>query len=116
MNDAVEGLLRLVEKKEAVNDVFNIGSTEEVSIVRLAELVRNEAGSSSEIQRIPYSEAYAAGFEDMMRRVPDMSKLERVTGFRPLTPLSQIITDVVDDQRVRLNGAAGEWRLPVGAR
>ena len=116
VNDAVEGLLRLVDKKEALNEVFNIGSTEEVSIQRLAELVRDEAGSSSEIQRVPYNEAYAAGFEDMMRRVPDVSKLERLTGFRPRTPLSQIIADVVADQRERLNGVAGEWRLPAGSR
>lgn len=116
VNDAVEGLLRLVETKQALNEVFNIGSTEEVSILQLAERVREEAGSSSEIRRIPYSEAYAAGFEDMMRRVPDVSKLERVTGFRPRTPLSQIIADVVADQRGRLNGVAGEWRLPAGSR
>jgi len=50
---------------------------------------------------VPYSEAYAAGFEDMLRRVPDVSKLERVTGFRPMTPLSEIIRDVVADQRPR---------------
>jgi UDP-glucose 4-epimerase len=116
VKDAVEGLLRLVEKKEAINEVFNIGSTEEVSILRLAELVRDQAGSASEIRRIPYNEAYAAGFEDMMRRVPDVSKLERVTGFRPLTPLSQIVADVVADQRGRLNGVAAEWRLPAGSR
>jgi len=116
VNDAVEGLLRLVETKQALNEVFNIGSTEEVSILQLAERVRDQAGSSSEIRRIPYAEAYAAGFEDMMRRVPDVSKLERVTGFRPRTPLSQIIADVVEDQRGRLNGVAGEWRLPAGSR
>ena len=114
--DAVEGLLRLVEKKEALNEVFNIGSTEEVSILRLAELVREQAGSSSEIQRIPYGEAYAAGFEDMMRRVPDVSKLERLTGFRPRTPLSQIVADVVADQRGRAQGVAGTWRIPAGSR
>jgi len=51
---------------------------------------------------VPYSEAYAAGFEDMLRRVPDVTKLEHATGFRPRTPLSQIIRDVVDDQRARL--------------
>ena len=116
VNDAVEGLLRLVEKKEALNEVFNIGSTEEVSILRLAELVREQAGSSSEIQRIPYGEAYAAGFEDMMRRVPDVSKLERLTGFRPRTPLSQIVADVVADQRGRAQGVAGTWRIPAGSR
>ncbi len=116
VQDAVEGLLRLIATPQALNEVFNIGSTEEVSILRLAELVKEAAGSSSPIQLVPYSEAYAAGFEDMMRRVPDVTKLERVTGFRPRTPLSQIIADVVADQRARINGEAGEWRLPAGAR
>jgi UDP-glucose 4-epimerase len=102
VRDAVEALLRLMGTGGAINEVFNIGSTEEVTIRRLAELVRDAAGSSSQIQCIPYSEAYAAGFEDMMRRVPDVSKLERVTGFRPSTPLSQIVADVVADQRARL--------------
>ena len=64
--------------------------------------VRDAAGSHSPIVTVPYSEAYAAGFEDMLRRVPDVSKLERLTGFRPLTPLSEIISDVVADQRGRL--------------
>ncbi|MFN8574386.1 MAG: GDP-mannose 4,6-dehydratase [Gemmatimonadaceae bacterium] len=116
VQDAVEGLLRLIGAPTALSEVFNIGSTEEVSILRLAELVREAAGSSSHIQLVPYSEAYAAGFEDMMRRVPDVTKLERVTGFRPRTPLSQIIADVVADQRARINGEAGEWRLPAGSR
>lgn len=107
VRDAVEGLLRLIATPSAVNEVFNIGSTEEVTIKRLAEMVRDAAGSSSEIVHIPYSEAYAAGFEDMMRRVPDVSKLERVTGFRPITPLSQIVADVVADQRERIEPFTG---------
>jgi UDP-glucose 4-epimerase len=106
VRDAIEGLLRLIALPEARNEVFNIGSSEEVSIRQLAELVRAEAGSSSEIQMVPYSEAYAAGFEDMMRRVPDVSKLERVTGFRPRTPLAEIVRDVVEDQRRRLPTAS----------
>jgi UDP-glucose 4-epimerase len=107
VRDAVEGLLRLIATPSAVNEVFNIGSTEEVTIKRLAEMVRDAASSSSEIVHIPYSEAYAAGFEDMMRRVPDVSKLERVTGFRPTTPLSQIVADVVADQRARIEPFTG---------
>lgn len=107
VRDAVEALLRLIATPTAVNEVFNIGSTEEVTIRQLAELVRDTAGSSSEIVHIPYSEAYAAGFEDMMRRVPDVSKLERITGFRPSTPLAQIVADVVADQRTRLASASG---------
>lgn len=111
VRDAVEGVLRLMESPAAVNGVFNIGSTEEVTIRRLAELVRDAAGSPSDIQLVPYSEAYAAGFEDMMRRVPDVSRLERVTGFRPQTPLSTIIEDVVADQRERAGRAAGPGAL-----
>ena len=102
VRDAIEGMLRLIETPAAINEVFNIGSTEETTIRGLAERVRETAGSSSEIVTVPYSEAYTAGFEDMLRRVPDVSKLERATGFRPLTPLSEIITDVVADQRGRL--------------
>src|SRR5262245_28957378 len=98
VNDAVEALLRLIATPAALNEVFNIGSTEETSIRNLAEQVRREAQSNSQIVAVPYSEAYAAGFEDMLRRVPDVSKLERVTGFRPRTPLSEIIRDVVADQ------------------
>jgi UDP-glucose 4-epimerase len=111
VRDAVEALLRLVATPSAVNEVFNIGSTEEVTISRLAMLVREAAGSHSEITYIPYGEAYAAGFEDMLRRVPDVSKLRRVTGFAPSTPLSQIVADVVADQRSRL-GAATPFSSP----
>lgn len=102
VHDAIEGLLRLLATPAAVGRVFNIGSDEEVTIYRLAEMVRDAAGSRSEIRRIPYSEAYAEGFEDMQRRVPDLSKLERTIGFRPRTPLATIVSDVVADQRARL--------------
>ena len=102
VRDAVEGVLRLIDCPGAVNEVVNVGSTEETTIRQLAEQVRLAAGSHSPIVTVPYSEAYAAGFEDMLRRVPDVSKLERLTGFRPMTPLSEIIHDVVADQRGRL--------------
>jgi len=72
-----------------------------VTIQRLAEMVRDAAGSKSEIKLVPYNEAYAEGFEDMQRRVPDLVKLERTIGFRPRTSLAQIIKDVVADQRAR---------------
>lgn len=115
VNDAVEALLRLMSTSSAIGEVFNVGSTQEVSVRELAERVRTAAGSRSDIVLIPYSEAYAVGFEDMMRRVPDVSKLERVTGFRPSTSLEVIIRDVVDDQRARLVAqAAGGVTLPNG--
>ncbi|HMN07997.1 MAG TPA: GDP-mannose 4,6-dehydratase [Gemmatimonadaceae bacterium] len=107
VRDAVEGMLRLMSTPAAVGEVFNIGSTQEISIVQLAERVRDAAGSRSEIVLVPYGEAYAAGFEDMMRRVPDVSKLQAVTGFCPDTSLDVIIRDVVEDQRARLAAAAG---------
>ncbi len=102
VKDAVESVIRLLETPATVGQVFNVGADEEVTIYRLAEMVRDAAGSSSEIVLVPYSEAYAEGFEDMQRRVPDPRKLEKAIGFRPRTPLSQIIADVVADQRARL--------------
>ncbi len=115
VNDAVEALLRLMSTTAAIGEVFNVGSTQEVSMGGLAEQIRDAAGSRSEIVLVPYSEAYAVGFEDMMRRVPDVSKLERVTGFRPSTSLEVIIQDVVSDQRARLVArAASGTRLPAG--
>lgn len=102
VNDAVEALLRLVAAPAAWGQVFNVGTTSEVSMLDLARLVRDTAGSASEIRLVPYDEAYPPGFEDMMRRVPDVSRLERVTGFKPETPLAQIVRDVVEDQRARL--------------
>jgi UDP-glucose 4-epimerase len=102
VNDAVEALLRLVATPSAWGQVFNVGTTTEVSMLDLARLVRDTAGSSSEIRLVPYDEAYPPGFEDMMRRVPDVSRLERTTGFKPETPLAQIVRDVVEDQRTRL--------------
>jgi UDP-glucose 4-epimerase len=103
VRDAVEALLRLLATPSSVGEVFNVGSDEEVTILRLAEMVREAAGSRSEIRLVPYAEAYAEGFEDMQRRVPDLAKLERTIGFRPRTPLATIITDVVADQRARLD-------------
>lgn len=111
VRDAVEAVVRLMASPAAVNGVFNVGSTEEVTIMQLAQFVREAAGSSSDIQLVPYSEAYAAGFEDMMRRVPDVSRLERVTGFKPSTPLATIIADVIADQRERVGRAPGPGAL-----
>lgn len=105
VRDAVEAVIRLMETPEALGEVFNVGTTSEVSMIELATRVRDAAGSKSEIRLVPYSEAYAAGFEDMMRRVPDVSKLFRVTGFKPMTTLDEIIRDVVEDQRSRLGSA-----------
>ncbi len=97
VRDVVEALSRLLTTPAAVGQVVNIGNDREVTINRLAELVRVAAESASPIVHVPYQEAYAEGFEDMERRVPDIRKLERIVGFRPTTPLDRIITDVVED-------------------
>ncbi len=105
VRDVVDATLRLIETPAAINEVVNVGSTEETTIRHLAEQVRDVAGSTSPIVTVPYTEAYAAGFEDMLRRVPDVTKLERLTGFRPQTSLAEIINDVVADVRGRLSAS-----------
>jgi UDP-glucose 4-epimerase len=95
VRDVVEALVRLIRRRESFGEVFNVGSDREVSINRLARIVKDVTGSSSPIEHIPYDEAYAEGFEDMQRRVPDLSKLEDAVGFKPGTPLEEIVEDVV---------------------
>jgi UDP-glucose 4-epimerase len=99
VQDAVRAVLLLLDSPGAVGEVFNIGSTEEITIVELAERVKAAVGSDSPIEIIPYDEAYAEGFEDMPRRIPDVAKLEALTGYKPETPLSRIIEDTIADRR-----------------
>jgi UDP-glucose 4-epimerase len=96
VKDVIGALVALMEREESVGEVFNIGSNEEVSIMRLAERVKELTGSKSEIVTVPYDEAYEEGFEDMPRRVPDTSKVGRLTGFRPTVTLDQILKSVIE--------------------
>jgi len=105
VHDVVRAIEALLTGPSTAGEVFNIGSDHEVTINRLAEMVRAEAGSDSEIRHIPYVEAYAEGFEDMLRRVPDVTKLERTVGFRPDTSLERIVADVVAAKRAELQVA-----------
>jgi len=102
VNDAVEAIQRLLADPSTVGQVFNVGSDREVSINDLAEMVRAEAASDSPIVHIPYDQAYAEGFEDMDRRVPDLTRLQNAIGYKPATPLEQVIADVVAEQRSAL--------------
>ncbi|HUR83549.1 MAG TPA: GDP-mannose 4,6-dehydratase [Thermoanaerobaculia bacterium] len=95
VGDIIKALVQLVEHPQAIGEVFNIGSSEEVSITQLAEKIRAITGSTSEIVYVPYSEAYEAGFEDMPRRVPDTTKIANLLGFRPETSLDTIVREVV---------------------
>jgi UDP-glucose 4-epimerase len=89
--DTVEALLRLQNCDAARGEVFNVGGTEEISIRDLARRVIETLGSRSVIEFVPYSQAYAPGFDDMRRRKPVVDKLARATGFRPTTSLREII-------------------------
>jgi UDP-glucose 4-epimerase len=91
VNDVVEALVRLQDCRKARGEIFNIGGTEEVSMLELAQLVVKTLGSKSRIELIPYDRAYAPGFDDMRRRKPLVQKLERFVKFKPQTPLREII-------------------------
>jgi UDP-glucose 4-epimerase len=94
--DVVDCLLKLVNEPKAVGQVFNIGNSQEVTILRLAEIVKELTGSGSPIEFIPYDKAYEAGFEDMPRRVPDLAKVRALVGYQPQVQLNEIITRVID--------------------
>lgn len=95
VRDTVQAILRLLATDRAVGEVVNIGTDEEISIDGLAGLVKERSQSNSPITHVPYDQAYEPGFEDMLRRVPSLEKLQRLTSFRPSTPLSEIVDRVV---------------------
>ena len=94
--DVVRAVLGLADKPEAVGEVFNIGSTQEVTIETLARRTIELSGSSSKIVFVPYDQAYEAGFEDMRRRVPDISKVKKLIGWTPQVDLDGILRSVID--------------------
>ena len=99
VGDIVDALVKLIEAEEAYGKVFNLGGSEEVSIMTLAERVIARTGSQSAIRVIPYDEAYEAGFEDMERRVPNTDRATAAVGFKQTLDLDGIIDSVVEDQR-----------------
>ncbi|OLE52083.1 MAG: nucleoside-diphosphate sugar epimerase [Acidobacteria bacterium 13_1_20CM_3_53_8] len=96
VGDVVGALVNLMDNREAVGQVFNIGSSQEVTILELAQRVKEMANSSSEIVFVPYDEAYEEGFEDMPRRVPDISKVSALVGFSPRMSLDGILQSVIN--------------------
>ena len=95
VGDVVRAMVALIDEPRAVGQVFNIGNGNEISINELAERIKAMTGSRSEIVRIPYDEAYEAGFEDMPRRVPDISKVRSLVGYAPTVELDEILTRVI---------------------
>ena len=103
VGDVVGALVKLVDHDQAVGEVFNIGSNAEISIVDLARRVKELTRSQSEIVFVPYNEAYEEGFEDMPRRIPDITKVNDLIGFKPQMSLDGILQSVIDYQ----TGSAG---------
>jgi len=96
ISDVVEALVALMVEPRAVGQVVNVGNTEEVTIKELALMVRDMAGSDSDIEHISYEKAYGPGFEDMQRRCPDIKKINELIGFQPKVDLRGIIQSVID--------------------
>ena len=96
MTDAVKALLLVMDSDKAVGQVFNVGNNSQISIMDLAKKVLKITGSKSSIEKIAYEKAYPEGFEDMQRRVPDISKIKQVLGWEPEINLDQIIKDIAD--------------------
>jgi UDP-glucose 4-epimerase len=94
--DAVEGLLAVIDSNATLGEVFNIGNDEEITIEDLAHEIIDSTGSASVVEKVLYEKAYAAGFEDMQRRIPDISKIKRVVGWAPKLSLDSIISDIAN--------------------
>jgi UDP-glucose 4-epimerase len=94
VDDAVRALLLVMDSEKSVGEVFNVGNNQQISILELAKKVIQITGSTSTIEKITYDKAYPAGFEDIQRRVPDISKIKQVLGWSPEINLDQIIKDI----------------------
>lgn len=106
VTDVVEALVGLIDCEAARGEVFNVGSDQEISMRELARLVVEICDSSSEVALVPYDEAFGPGFEDVHRRVPDVSKLRGTLGFSPETPIEDIVRDIVAERRRARSGEA----------
>jgi len=100
--DVVEALIRIVKTDATIGEVINVGNDQEIDIGGLAYMVRERVHSCSDIVYVPYSAIYGPGFEDMMRRVPSLVKLERLIGYRPNTPLEVIVDAVAEEMRSKV--------------
>jgi UDP-glucose 4-epimerase len=101
VSDVVRAMADLMERDDVYGEVFNIGSEDEVAIIELANRVKEATASSSEIELVPYDEAYEAGFEDMQRRIPDTTRIREQIGWEPTKSLDQILADVIEEHRAR---------------
>jgi UDP-glucose 4-epimerase len=107
VGDVIGALIKLMDHPDSVGNVYNIGSTEEISIFKLAEKIKELTHSDSDIVLVPYDEAYEEGFEDMPRRVPDTSKINQLVGFKPEMTLEGILETVISYHRGRPSSLDG---------
>lgn len=112
VSDVVDALIKIAEHPRAVGEVYNIGSDHEVTILELAEKIREQTESDSRIVFVPYDEAYEEGFEDMMRRVPNVSKARELIGYEPKIGLDKILESIIEYHRVKM---VGELGIPAGS-
>jgi UDP-glucose 4-epimerase len=110
VGDVVGAMIALIQRPQAYGEVFNVGHTEEIAIYELAQLVKALTASPSEIVCIPYEQAYEAGFEDMARRLPDLTKIQRAIGYRPTLDLPRMLEGIIAYYRRELERPAGEKR------
>lgn len=108
VQDVVDAIIKLAEHPQAVGQVFNIGSTREITIYELAQKVIELSGSHSRIELVPYDEAYAPGFEDMRRRVPSIEKISKLIGYQPRHSLEDTLKRVIEYERTRLGEAESD--------
>jgi UDP-glucose 4-epimerase len=99
VSDVVRGLISLMEHPESAGQIVNIGSTEEVTILELAHRAKDLAGSHSPITLVSYERAYGAGFEDMRRRIPDLTRIQALIGYRPTINLDGILRRLINHER-----------------
>jgi UDP-glucose 4-epimerase len=102
VGDVVPGVMQLIDEPKAVGEIFNIGGDGEISMNGLAARVKAITGSSSQIRHVPYDQAYQEGFEDMERRVPDISKIQKLIAYENTHTLDQILAKVVEYERTRI--------------
>ena len=103
VGDVVKAMIALIQHPQAYGEVYNVGHTKEISIYELALLVKERAKSDSEIVFVPYDQAYEAGFEDMPRRLPDLSKIQRLIGYRPTMDLPEMLDRIIAYEKARLS-------------
>lgn len=103
VGDAVNAIIQLSNTPAAIGQVFNIGHKKEISMNELAQLVKTLTDSASAIQLIPYEQAYAGGFEDMQRRLPDLAKIQQMIGYQPTLDLPDILRHIIATKRAKLN-------------